>query len=72
MSVHIFTAATQPLVRHKVDLDLGAPPHTVTVPKHRRVRCHFCGRLREARNLLIQVYYDKVHVFCGTGGCSKR
>lgn len=64
MSLHLYTAASQPLTRYRYDGDRRwhglAPGDTTRV-------CWTCGRRRAARNLVIQCYYDGIRIFCREG-----
>lgn len=61
-SLHIYRADTQPLVDfidHTFD-----PPERFQCGPRRRFHCHECGRLRWAKSLHVQVYYDGDRISC--------
>jgi len=63
MSIHIYTARCQPAT-HFLDYCVpGKPIHFRYSPRH-VFRCDECGRLRWAKNLSVQVYYDMIRFFC--------
>ena len=70
MSVHFYTAPSQPLTRWR-------DPYTPRLARWHRnnqrrcVQCHRCGHRRWARNLRVLVYYDVVRIFCAEG-CTRR
>lgn len=62
-SIHLFTVRGQ---RATDFWDKIMPEHTIHFqysPRH-LFRCHECERLRWAKNLSVQVYYDGTRFFC--------
>jgi hypothetical protein len=64
MSTHLYVEKGQPLTRFKW---YGVKRYSGFAPNDTTHRCHTCGRRRAAKNLRIQTYYDKDHVFCREG-----
>lgn len=72
MSVHLFTAASQPATRF-------TNPHLSEPGKRRRfyqfnrraqLWCWRCDKRRWAANLVVHVYYDSTRFYCRDGrGC---
>jgi hypothetical protein len=69
MTIHVYSAPFQPFTHYKDDL--GESAFTVTHNPRELHRCHNCGRGRWAKNLRVQVYYDKILVTC-VEGCTPR
>lgn len=63
--VHIFTAAKQPMTRYRYDM--GFKKVIVRTPPRKQFRCLKCWRMRWAKNLVIQVYYDTHYIWCVEG-----
>ena len=67
-TVHIYAEPMQPATRY-IDSHFD-PPMTFVCPPDRLLLCHSCGKLRQARNCVVQVYYDGLSVWCAPGkGC---
>ncbi len=68
MTLHIYTQPFQPATRwidHHFD-----PPMTFSGSPYRLVWCRCCEVRRQARNCVVQVYYDGVAYWCAEGkGC---
>ena len=68
MTLHIHTESRQPATcwtDHHI-----SPPHTVHWPAHRLLWCHCCGQRRQAKNCVVQSYYDALMAWCADGkGC---
>ena len=65
MSLHIYSAPGQPATKwvdHNTD-----PPIEGGWPAHKRFHCITCGHMREARNLMVQLYYDATYFHCREG-----
>lgn len=72
MTVHVYTTRKQPATRYKIDLGEGIRPMIVRRRPQARVWCQCCRKLRWASRCVVQVYYDKIDVFCSDGaGCKK-
>lgn len=70
--LHIYVARSQPAT-HYVDRSMGGRAMHFRNSPRRQMRCHLCGRLRWAKHLRVQVYYDGTNVFCAPGrGCKRR
>ena len=65
--LHIYTADTQPATSWQPPIE-DAP--VFEWHPRRQVRCHICRRLRWAKYLSVQAYYDMGRVFC-TERCEK-
>ena len=71
-SFHIFTARKQPATRFKVQLWQKRTAHWVTFKPGHLFPTICCRKMRAAKNLLVQVYYDKIDYSCKPGkGCRK-
>jgi hypothetical protein len=68
-AIHIYTAPLQPATRYRVDVG-DVKPFWCRVSPFKRGQCFECGRVRQARNLSVQVFYDNIKVFCRKGGCA--
>lgn len=58
--IHIYTASSQKATRYKIsgmNLWIKNKPRAV-------FRCWNCGKRRQARNLMVQSYYDVDRFFC--------
>ena len=68
--VHIYRSNVQPLTRFR---DTNLPkPMLIKIPGNRLHCCHKCEKLRPAKNLGVQVYYDRYVITCSPGkGCRK-
>ena len=72
MTLHVHAAAGQPATRYRVSLAPDDGLDGLWIRNHRRalMRCFRCKRLRWAKNMFVQVYYDGVYQFCKEGrGC---
>lgn len=70
-ALHIYTRPHQPATRF-VDRSMPGRGHWFRYPGGRLLSASCCGRMRPARNLTVQVYYDSVPFFCRPGtGCRK-
>jgi hypothetical protein len=68
MSLHIYAERLQPATRY-IDPHLEPPLRFLRSP-HRSVWCSCCKRKRQARNAVVQVYYDATVFWCAAGkGC---
>lgn len=66
--VHIYTAKLQPATRFKDDT--GARTFWIRNPGNRLKLTACCHERRPAKNLLVQVYYDRNYFWCKEGkGC---
>lgn len=65
MNVHVFTVGKQQATKY-VDCNID-PPMTFKNNPRRRLRCYDCGRVRWAKNLFVQVYYDCTRFTCSEG-----
>jgi ribosomal protein S14 len=63
MSIHVYSARCQPAT-HFVDHFMPRKPLHFRYPARHVFRCDVCGRLRWAKNLSVQVYYDMRRIFC--------
>jgi len=66
MSIHLFAARGQPATDFW-DKTMPGPEHMnlhFQYSPRRLFRCRECGRLRWAKNLSVQVYYDSLRFFC--------
>jgi hypothetical protein len=69
VEVHVYTRGHQPATRYKVDVG-DVKPFWIKSPPNRMYRTNCCRRLRRARNLSVQVYYDATYYWCNKGtGC---
>lgn len=69
-TLHIYRAVAQPATRYRVGL--GDETVWLENPKNRAIRAACCGFRRCARNLSVQVYYDKHRFVCVAGkGCKE-
>jgi len=67
--VHIYTAEKQSAVRF-VDRVTGED-HWFENKPNKLLRCWTCMKKRQAKNLIVQVYYDSTRFFCGKlKGCN--
>jgi hypothetical protein len=68
--VHIYTTGFQPATNYR---DASNPDHRpIRFRNGRRklIQCSVCYRMRQARNLVVQVYYDMHRFVCKNGkGC---
>lgn len=64
--MHIFTAGNQPATRYKTDFGFW-----MTIKPTRLLWCWNCDKRRQAKNLVVQSYYDGDRFFC-KDGCKKR
>lgn len=71
VAVHVFVTRAQPLTRYVVSV--GDKSHTFkTPPRSTRYSCTSCRKRRQARHLVIQVYYDCSVISCAPGkGCHR-
>lgn len=60
--LHIYRARSQPLTRYTDDV--GERRFTVRTNPRKQFECGNCWRKRWAKNLVIQVYYDGVYIWC--------
>ena len=67
-AVHIYRANAQPATRY---IDNCTEREMVfTNSPNKLLPCHACGKRRPAKNLVVQVYYDHIAVWCAEGkGC---
>jgi hypothetical protein len=70
MTIHIYTAEHQPATDFW-DSNIDPPIHVRHDPRM-QIECRSCGRIRYARNMVVQVYYDDIRYFCGAGGCKEN
>lgn len=63
MNLHVFTVRGQPLTRYDVGRPIGRRMIVRNNPR-RQFRCENCYKLRHAKNLVIQVYYDCHRIWC--------
>lgn len=71
MTIHVYAAKRQPATRYLVDL--GRVRTWIRCPERRPMFARCCKRMRIARNLLVQVYYDGVYASCKPGkGCKEN
>lgn len=71
MTIHVYAAKRQPATRFRVDLD--GRGIWIRSPARRPMFARCCKRMRIARNLLVQVYYDGVYASCRPGkGCKEK
>jgi hypothetical protein len=69
--VHIYTRSLQPAHNYVDGEGIGRPFRFRSNPR-RHFRASCCGKLREARYLTVQVYYDHIPFWCREGrGCHK-
>lgn len=67
--VHIYAVKGQPATRY-CDMTMDRPMWFINSPRKRLV-CHTCWKARQARNIRVQVYYDKYTFSCAPGkGCA--
>lgn len=64
MMLHIYTARVQPFTRYTVDDPVGRKNLVIKNDPRSRATCEVCWKTRMAKNLSIQVYYDKSYIFC--------
>lgn len=70
--IHMFTAAHQEATSFTMELE-GKTVLFKFNPR-RQLMCFGCRRLRHAKNLTVQVYYDSLHFWCmgrKNGRCPK-
>ena len=68
MSVHIYTAPSQPATRF-VDRN-GDKPVWFRCNPRRMWWTHCCHKRRWAKHVRVQVYYDALYIWCAKGhGC---
>jgi len=68
MGLHIYTAANQPATGW-VDTHSGEPIQ-MGYPPERMIYAQCCGKMRLAKNCVVQSYYDGPSIWCATGhGC---
>ena len=65
--IHIYRADSQPMTRFDIGSIAGDRPRFLKYNKRHQIMCHQCRKMRYAKNLRVQVYYDKIHVFCADG-----
>jgi len=63
VNLHIYRAVGQPMVRYNAMLAIDEPLWIECSP-FKRYQCDTCWRMRAAKNLSIQVYYDMSLIFC--------
>lgn len=69
--VHIYRAAHQPAHRYRVSL--GETGFWVRCKPRALRLCFKCNKYHYAKNMVVQVYYDGVYVWCKPGkGCKAR
>ena len=67
-TVHVYYEPMQPATRF-IDSHFD-PPITFICSPGRLLRVHCCWKLRQARNCVVQVYYDGRQDWCAPGkGC---
>lgn len=67
-ALHIHVASGQPATRYSVDINGIAV--WLDNPRSRPIRAACCGFRRQARNLVVQAYYDEHRFTCVAGkGC---
>jgi len=68
MTVHLYARPFQPLTKYvdHVLVGMGFSVRKATRRNHPRklFRCWICKRLRWAKNLTVQVYYDEMVISC--------
>ena len=69
--LHIYRAPSQPAHRYRVDLG-SKRGMWIKRSKQSFARATCCGRRRQLRNLIAQVYYDCVMLYCRKGKGCKR
>ena len=62
-TLHIYTAPLQPATNFVDRSGLGKPMRIKWSP-HKLLYCRTCNRLRRAKNLNVQVFYDDLRFFC--------
>lgn len=60
--IHIYRETSQPATRF-TDYHMD-PPMVFTYSSRRQAWCERCCRKRWMRNLLAQVYFDAIYMFC--------
>lgn len=65
MSLHIYAAKGQPATKW-IDRNTEKPIKGGW-PAHRLFYCDTCGARRQARNLVVQLYYDATYFHCKEG-----
>ena len=75
VTIHIYTAAMQPATRF-IDPYMSAylgKNHVIEWSGRTKVRCQCCGKLRLAKNAVVQCYYDSLVFWCAAGrGCKSE
>ena len=67
-AVHIYTAKSQPATRFTDDN--GDTPMSFWWPANRLLWCGCCRKLRPAKNVVVQCYYDGINCWCAPDkGC---
>jgi hypothetical protein len=61
--LHIFRANCQPLTSYAIEIGERSPLRLRNHPR-KQFECDQCWRKRWAKNLVIQVYYDGVYIWC--------
>ena len=72
MSVHVYTRAHQPATRYRVDSGSTFGARWFRNAANRLIPAQCCGKMRPARNLTVQVFYDSVPFWCRAGKGCKR
>ena len=69
-AVHVYTRDHQPATRYRVDFGTPVGGRWFRNAGNRLLPTRCCGKLRPAKNLTVQTYYDDMPLWCRPGtGC---